>query len=96
MTTTRRLFTTTDLALIAAFAALVTAIHNHVLRRLIRGSKRVPTSVLRDALDDARRRYGVLPGADAEASDDDLVVAVFPRSMPVAEVARRLRSELPG
>ena len=77
------------------FAALVTAIHNHVLRRLIRGSKRVPTSVLRDALDDAMRRYGVLSGAD-ESAGDDVIVAVFPRRMPAAEVARRLRSELPG
>ncbi|MBN9190314.1 MAG: TetR family transcriptional regulator [Microbacterium sp.] len=78
------------------FAALVTAIHNHVLRRLIRGSKRVPTSVLRDALDDAMRRFGVLPDDPGISAPDDVVVAVFPRRMPAAEVARRLRSELPG
>jgi len=29
------------------FAALVTAVHNHVLRQLLRGTKRVPVSVLR-------------------------------------------------
>ncbi|MBN9154885.1 MAG: TetR family transcriptional regulator [Microbacterium sp.] len=78
------------------FAALVTAIHNHVLRRLIRGSKRVPTSVLSDALDDAMRRFGVLPDDPGTSAPDDVVVAVFPRRMPAAEVARRLRSELPG
>src|SRR3954452_11906421 len=33
------------------FAALVTAVHNHVLRQLLRGTKRVPASVLRRALD---------------------------------------------
>lgn len=75
------------------FAATVTAVHNHVLRQLLRGTKRVPASVLRRALDDVMRRYGVLPeGTDAAA--DDLVVAVFPRTMPTAEVARRLGRQL--
>ncbi|KHL00051.1 transcriptional regulator [Microbacterium mangrovi] len=77
-----------------SFAAEVTAIHNHVLRRLIRGTKRVPASVLRAALDEALQRFGVAEGA--ESSPDDLVVAVFPRRMPVAEVARRLRGNLPS
>jgi hypothetical protein len=77
-----------------SFAAEVTAIHNHVLRRLIRGTKRVPASVLRSALDEALQRFGVAEGA-ASSPDDD-VVAVFPRRMPVAEVARRLRGNLPS
>src|SRR6187402_1184151 len=42
------------------FAALVTAVHNHVLRRLLRGS-RVRPAVLRAAFDDVLRRYGVHP-----------------------------------
>jgi hypothetical protein len=50
-------------------------------------------SVLQEALDDVRRRYGVLPET-AQPADDDVVVAVFPRSMPIAEVTRRLRSQL--
>lgn len=75
------------------FAALVTAVHNHVLRQLLRGRKKVPLSALQSALADARRRYGVGEAADAGAPDD-MVVAVFPRSMPIAEVTRRLRSEL--
>ncbi|HWV50095.1 MAG TPA: helix-turn-helix domain-containing protein [Microbacterium sp.] len=75
------------------FAALVTAVHNHVLRRLLRETKKVPVSTLQSALVDVRRRYGV--GTDAAASaSDDVVVAVFPRSMPVAEIARRLGAEL--
>lgn len=74
------------------FSALITAVHNHVLRQLLRGS-RVPLSVLRDALDDVRRRYGVLPEAVTPA-DDDVVVAVFPRSMPVAEISRRVQAQL--
>ncbi|GAB3600319.1 TetR/AcrR family transcriptional regulator [Microbacterium tumbae] len=75
------------------FAALVTAVHNHVLRRLLRDVKKVPVSTLQTALADVRRRYGV--GADPAApSTDDLVVAVFPRSMPVAELTRRLGAEL--
>lgn len=77
------------------FAALVTALHNHVLRRLLRGTKRVPLAVLRRALDGALRRYGVHPDG-AAAESDDVVVAVFPRAMPTAEVARRVRAQLEG
>lgn len=77
------------------FAALVTAVHNHVLRQLLRSTKAVPVSVLQKALADVRRRYGVQTDADAAASaPDDVVVAVFPRSMPVAEMSRRLSAEL--
>lgn len=76
------------------FSALVTAVHNHVLRRLLRGPKKVPVSVLRTALDDARRRFGVLPDDARAPGRDDVVVAVFPRGMPTAEVARRLREHL--
>ena len=75
------------------FAALVTAVHNHVLRQLLRGKKKVPLSTLQTALADVRRRYGV--GEDAATgAPDDVVVAVFPRSMPIAEVTRRLKTEL--
>jgi AcrR family transcriptional regulator len=75
------------------FAALVTAVHNHVLRQLLRSQKRVPVAVLRRALDDVMRRFGVHPeGTDAAA--DDVVVAVFPRRMPSAEVARRVAAGL--
>ncbi|UYO96289.1 TetR/AcrR family transcriptional regulator [Microbacterium sp. M28] len=75
------------------FAALVTAVHNHVLRRLLREAKKVPVSTLQSALVDVRRRYGVAADA-AESAADDLVVAVFPRSMPTAEVTRRLGARL--
>lgn len=75
------------------FAALVTAVHNHVLRRLLRG-ERVPHATLRRALDDVLRRYGVHPDAPAPA-DDDVTIAAFPRGMPAAEVARRLQAFLP-
>lgn len=74
------------------FAAQVTAVHNHVLRRLLRGS-RVRPAVLRAAFDDVLRRFGVHPD-EAGAADDDIVVAVFPRRMPPAEVSRRLRDRL--
>jgi len=77
------------------FAALVTAVHNHVLRQLLRSTKRVAPSVLQNALDDARRRYGVLPD-ESTSAQDEVVVAVFPRSMPLVEVSRRLQSQLDG
>lgn len=76
-----------------SFAAVVTAIHNHVLRQLLRGPKKVPVSVLRNALDDALHRFGVQAAA-TDAADDDVVVAVFPRRMPAAEVARRVQAQL--
>ncbi|MDN3495834.1 TetR family transcriptional regulator [Planococcus sp. APC 4015] len=75
------------------FAALVTAVHNHVLRQLLRGPKKVPVTVLRRALDDALRRFGVHPDP-VDPADDDVVVAVFPKRMPAAEVARRLAARL--
>lgn len=74
-----------------AFAAMVTAVHNHVLRRLLRDTKRVPASTLTDAYDDLMHRFGVHPDGEPPA-DDDLMVASFPRRMPAAEVARRLSS----
>lgn len=76
------------------FAALVTAVHNHVLRRLIRSPKKVPVSVLRIALDDARRRFGVLPDDGSAPNADDVVIAVFPRATPTAELTRLLREQL--
>ncbi|MDT3344847.1 TetR/AcrR family transcriptional regulator [Microbacterium aquilitoris] len=72
-----------------AFAAAVTAVHNHVLRRLLRGSTRVPAAVLETAYAELLRRFGVHPDPEP-AADDDIVVATFPRRMPPAEVARRL------
>ncbi len=70
----------------------MTAVHNHVLRQLLRGRKKVPLATLQTALADVRRRYGV--AGEAATAPDDMVVAVFPRSMPIAEVSRRLQSEL--
>ncbi len=74
------------------FAALVTATHNHVLRELLRGHKRVPVAVLRRALDRIQERFGV--GSAAVPAADDVVVAVFPRRMPTAELTRRLQARL--
>ncbi|MFT4030710.1 MAG: TetR family transcriptional regulator [Protaetiibacter sp.] len=74
------------------FAALVTTVHNHVLRRLLRGDD-VPVDVLRNALTTVCERFGVGEAGDA---GDDVVVAVFPRGMPTAELTRRLRGRLDG
>ncbi|MFT3798252.1 TetR/AcrR family transcriptional regulator [Microbacterium sp.] len=76
-----------------AFSAAVTAVHNHVLRRLLRGTEEVPESVLTDAYDALLHRFGVHPDGE-HARVDDVVVAVFPRRMPGAEVARRVRDAL--
>lgn len=75
-----------------SYSALIAAVHNHVLRQMLRGHTVSPT-ILRRHLDTAMRRFGVL---DSEASPqaDDLVVAVFPRSMPAAEIARRVSAQI--
>ena len=70
----------------------VTAVHNHVLRRLLRGAE-VPEHVLTDAYDRLMHRFGVHPEGE-QSRGDDVVVATFPRRMPIAEMARRLRDEL--
>lgn len=75
------------------FAATVAAVHNHVLRQLLRDRDPVPVSSLRAALDDVMRKFGVHP--DPEHPDqDEVVVAVFPRRMPLAEITRRIGSTL--
>ena len=45
-----------------------------------------------------RRIFGVLSPGDPSVAPagDDLVVAVFPRSTPAAEVARRIQDTLAG
>ncbi|HCU78518.1 MAG TPA: TetR family transcriptional regulator, partial [Microbacterium sp.] len=43
------------------FAASVAAVHNHVLRQLLRDREPVPVSVLRAALNDLMRKFGVHP-----------------------------------
>lgn len=78
-----------------AFTSEVTALHNHVLRQLLRGTRKVPMSVLDAALDKVLRRFGVHPEGTSSA-DDDVVVAVFPRAMPAAEIARRVQASLDG
>lgn len=82
-----------DAAEAVGFAAVVTAIHNHYLRELIRG-RRVGAATLEGALRRVLDRFGV--GGDAGPGDDDIVVAVFPRRMPQAELARRLGEQLGG
>ncbi|WP_424447152.1 TetR/AcrR family transcriptional regulator [Microbacterium arborescens] len=76
-----------------AFSAAVTAVHNHVLRRVIRDEDGVTRATLEVALDDLLHRFGVHPDGEASAHDD-VVVAVFPRRMPLAEITRRLRNDL--
>lgn len=89
----RRALPGIDPLVAVSFAATVAAVHNHVLRRLLRGG-RTSVTALRRALDDVMRRFAVHPDAGSAPQDDAVVVAVFPRSMPMAEVTRRLSDEL--
>ncbi len=80
------------------FAAAVTSTHNYVLREMMLDSSRGSLQDLEHELLAVRRMFGVLPQDDPASAPagDDLVVAVFPRSTPTAELARRIRDKLDG
>jgi hypothetical protein len=80
------------------FAAAVTSTHNYVLREMMLDSPRGSLENLEHELLAVRRNFGVLSPGDPSVAPagDDLVVAVFPRSTPTAEVARRIRDALDG
>ncbi|WP_426986695.1 TetR/AcrR family transcriptional regulator [Pseudarthrobacter sp. Y6] len=80
------------------FAAAVTSTHNYVLREMMLDSPRGSLQNLEHELLAVRRIFGVLPQGDPASipAEDDLVVAVFPRSTPTAEVARRIQAKLDG
>lgn len=79
------------------FAAVVTATHNHLLRRLLRTEPGLPATeataqaavALETALQTLRARFGVGEGPDA-GEGQQVVVAAFHRSVPTAEVMRRV------
>ena len=80
------------------FAAAVTSTHNYVLREMMLDSSRGSLRNLEHELLAVRRMFGVLPQGDPASlpAGDDLVVAVFPRSTPTAELARRIQDKLDG
>ncbi|QLY32070.1 TetR family transcriptional regulator [Nocardia huaxiensis] len=81
-----------DLALVQ-FTAAVTATHNYLLRRMVRGESDASPADLRAALSAIPR--GTAPSAeDSPGSSDDMVVAVFPRDMPARQVADLLARRL--
>ncbi|MGV9413338.1 TetR family transcriptional regulator [Nocardia sp. NPDC003693] len=92
-----------DLALVQ-FTAAVTATHNYLLRRMVRGQSAAGSADLRAALATiprgARGPFAAGPaavgagGAGERAADDQMVVAVFPRDMPPRQVADLLASRL--
>lgn len=70
------------------FTAAVTATHNYLLRRMVRGE---PAA----AVGDLRTELALIPrGRRAPSEAEGLVVAVFPRDMPPREVADRLTERL--
>ncbi|MFI1915284.1 TetR family transcriptional regulator [Nocardia sp. NPDC020380] len=77
-----------DLALVQ-FTAAVTATHNYLLRRMVRGESDAGAADLRSALAGIPRGTGA-----ARGGEDELVVAVFPRSMPSRQVADLLTRRL--
>lgn len=80
------------------FAAAVTSTHNYVLREMMLDFSGGSLQNLEHELLAVRRMFGVLPKGDPASvpAGDDLVVAVFPRSTPIAELARRIQDKLDG
>ncbi|WP_328391192.1 TetR family transcriptional regulator [Nocardia sp. NBC_00416] len=70
------------------FAAAVTATHNYLLRRMIRGESAAGAADLRAALNEIPR------GSRRPGGDDELVLAVFRRDLPARHVAELLRQRL--
>ncbi|MBL1074950.1 TetR family transcriptional regulator [Nocardia sp. 2] len=81
-----------DLELVQ-FTAAVTATHNYLLRRMVRGESDASPADLRAALIAIPRAAGSSAGG-SPADSDDLVVAVFPRDMPARQVADLLARRL--
>ena len=87
MTTMRALAAGIAAATLSATALQATELN------IVHGAVGKDQEVLRAALDDLLRKFGVHP--DPEHPDpDDVVVAVFPKRMPLAEVTRRLHTSL--
>ncbi|MTE11767.1 TetR family transcriptional regulator [Nocardia aurantiaca] len=85
----RRLPQTSDLALVQ-FTAAVTATHNYLLRRMVRGESAASPEDLRTALS-AIPRVGT---SRETTAPDQMVVAVFPRDLPPRQVADLLARRL--
>ncbi|UGT39459.1 TetR family transcriptional regulator [Nocardia yamanashiensis] len=79
-----------DLALVQ-FTAAVTATHNYMLRRLVRGESDASPADLRSALF-AIPRAGT--AAAPRPNSDEMVVAVFPRDLSARQVADLLARRL--
>ncbi|WP_406270942.1 TetR family transcriptional regulator [Nocardia sp. NBC_00881] len=70
------------------FAAAVTATHNYLLRRMVRGEAAAGAA-------DLRLELAAIPrGARRESNADELVVAVFPRDIAPRQVAELLARKL--
>ncbi|MFE1595809.1 TetR family transcriptional regulator [Nocardia sp. NPDC058705] len=70
------------------YTAAVTATHNYLLRRMVRGESGATVADLRTELDMIPR------GRRAHAEPEDMVLAVFPRDMPPRKVADLLTARL--
>ncbi|MGV9667499.1 TetR family transcriptional regulator [Nocardia niigatensis] len=86
----RRSPDSSDLALVQ-FTAAVTATHNYLLRRMVRGESAASPEDLRSALATIPRG-GV--AREAAPGSDQMVVAVFPRDLPPRQVADLLARRL--
>lgn len=74
------------------FSSAVVSTNNYFLRTLMRDDNPPTEEQLRNALDDVRRLHGVLQ--DKQAAEDEVVVAIFPRTMPAAEMARQVQRRI--
>lgn len=72
------------------FAAVVTATHNYLLRRMVRDTTRATATDLRDALAVLRRGFA----AGESDGGDEIVVAVFPRGTSARRIAETVRERL--
>jgi AcrR family transcriptional regulator len=74
------------------FSSAVVSTNNYFLRTLMRDANPPTEEDLLSALDDVRRLHGVLHGG--QAAEDEVVVAIFPRSISVTAMAQRVGAAL--
>lgn len=74
------------------FSSAVVSTNNYFLRTFMRDDIPPTEDQLWSALDDVRRLHNVIQ--EGHTAKEEVVVAIFPRSMPAAEMARQIQQRL--
>ena len=80
---------------VVGYAAAVTGVHNHLLRRMVRGDPAATPEQLRTDLDEVLARLGPSASWDgATPAAASVTVVTYPPGTPATEIARRVGEQL--